>query len=84
MIVVNFAGAFDRVPHGRLLCKLGCCGMGGSARKWIGSWLSGRSRGVVLGGRASGPVPVLSGVPRGPVLGPVLFSSTARSAKELL
>ena len=73
VIIMDFAGAFGGVPRGRLLCRLGCCGIGGSARGWIASWLSGRFRGVVLGGRASGPVPVLSGVRQGSVLGPVLF-----------
>ncbi|MES9909227.1 MAG: reverse transcriptase domain-containing protein, partial [Candidatus Thiodiazotropha sp.] len=57
VVVVDFAGAFGRVPRERLLYKLGFCGIGGSARKWVDSWLSGRSRRVVLDGRASGPVP---------------------------
>ena len=41
--------------------------------QWISAWLSGRTQKVVLDGFCSDPVSVLSGVPQGPVLGPILF-----------
>ena len=65
LIIMNFAKAFDKVPHRRLLQKLDYFGIPGSIHKWISSWLSGRSQQVVLDGQASDAVPVLSGVPRG-------------------
>ena len=57
----------------RLLHKLDYYGIRGSYHKWINSWLSGRTQQVVLDGQASDPVPFLSGVPQGSVLGPILF-----------
>ena len=75
VIIMDFAKAFEfeKVPHRRLLYKLDYYGIRGSTHKWITSWLSGRFQKVVLDGQASDPVLVLSGVPQGSVLEPVLF-----------
>ena len=37
--IMDFAKAFDKVPHRRLLYKLGYYGIRGSTHKWISSWL---------------------------------------------
>ena len=67
LIVMDFAKAFDKVPHRSLLHKLEYYGIRGSTHRWINSCLSGRTQQVVLDGKASDTFPVLSSVPQGSV-----------------
>ena len=73
IILLDFSKAFDKVPHLRLLHKLDFYGVRSNTLNWIKAFLSYRQQQVLLDGVQSSQADVLSGVPRGTVLGPLLF-----------
>ena len=73
VIYLDFAKAFDKVDHKILLKKIHSLGISGKLYKWIKCFLNKRFQKVVIDGVHSYTTLVLSGVPQGTVLGPILF-----------
>ena len=69
-IILDFSKAFKTV---RLPYKLDQYGIRGNTLQWIRNFLSHRCQSVVLDGKSSDKVAVISGVPHGTVLRPLLF-----------
>ena len=70
---IDFSAAFDRVNQLISLYKQGSVFIGGSVLSILTQFLSNRSQLVILDGCRSKLVNVVSGVPQGSVLGPLLF-----------
>ena len=73
VIYLDFAKAFDKLDFNVTLRKLKDLGIDGKVGRWIHSFLTNRTQTVIVSNEKSAPAPVISGVPQGSVIGPLLF-----------
>ena len=80
----DFSKAFDPVSHAHLIKKLDQSGIKGPLLHWFISYLGNRLQRVVIDGKSSDLLPVISGVPKGSLLGPALFVSFINNMSNVL
>ena len=72
-VYMDFEKAFDTVPHKRLISKLKSYNVNSTIINWVAALLKARQFKVTVNGKSSCFFDVISGIPQGSILGPLLF-----------
>ena len=81
LIMLDYSKAFDTVAHNKLLLKLEHYDIQSNTYSWLQTWLTKRTQKVVVEGEMSKTLKLLSGVPQGTVLRPLMFLLYRKSPK---
>ena len=73
-VFFDLSGAFDRASHQAILFKLASHGVSGRLLRWVSSFLTDRSFSVSVSSASSQSYPIISGVPQGAIISPLLFN----------
>ena len=84
IMYVDVEKAFDSVSHVKLLYKLSRMGIGGNVHGWLKCFLTGRTQCVRVGNMVSTFADVVSGIPQGTILGPLLFLLYVNELPQLM
>lgn len=74
LVLIDFSKAFDTIDHKILLAVLKFVGVSNETLNFFRSYLTGRTQRVKADNSVSAPLDVLSGVPQGSILGPLLYT----------
>ena len=72
-VYLDFSKAFDKCDHGVLLHKIKRLRIKGKLGKWLQNFLTGRQQVILVNKVKSKYSKLVSGIPQGSVLGPILF-----------